>query len=85
MASQEDKACAEVDKFAAESGRGAFSQIDRKDVVDGFKDRINDPSKINQNQTGLCPSASVVYSIAKDKPLDYAKAIINLYDKVQQP
>jgi hypothetical protein len=80
LASQEDKACAEVDKFAAESARGAFTQINRTDVVEGFKERINDPSKIYQGQTGLCPSASVVYSIAKDKPLDYTKAIISLYD-----
>ena len=82
MASQEDKdrACAEVDKFAAKPGDGVFTKIKRADVVTGFKDRINDPSKIYQGNAGLCPSASVVYAIAKDRPLDYAKADIDLYD-----
>jgi hypothetical protein len=82
LASQEDKdkASAEVDKFAAKPGDGVFTKIKRADVVKGFKDRISDPSKIYQGNSGLCPSASVVYAIARDKPLEYAKAIIDLYE-----
>jgi hypothetical protein len=82
MATQADRdnAKAEVVKFAANPATGAFKKIDRGLVAKGLQVRIDDPIKINQGTAGLCPSAAVVYAIARDKPVEYAKAVMDLYD-----
>ena len=82
MASQieRDGAKKKVDEFAAKLTPGVFTSITRTQVVSGFKDRVDDPTKIYQGNAGLCPSASVVYALAKDKPREYVQMIIDLYE-----
>jgi hypothetical protein len=75
-----EQAKAEIDKFAAKPNQGVFTKIKREDVVKGFKERVDDPTKINQGNAGLCPSAGVVYSLARDKPKDYVNLVINLFE-----
>jgi hypothetical protein len=69
-----------ADDFAARTTGHAFACGTRADIADGLKVRVDQPEKIYQGNTGLCPSASVLYSIVKDKPVDYVKAVAALYE-----
>jgi hypothetical protein len=69
-----------ADDFAKRSTGPAFKCGTRAEIAAGLKVRIDNPEKINQGNTGLCPSASVLYAIALDKPEDYVKAVASLYE-----
>ena len=56
-----------------------FPHMPRSDVIQGLRDRINDPSKIDQDRTSLCGAAALMYCLAKDKPADYARYVVELY------
>jgi hypothetical protein len=75
-----DQAKTKIDEFGAKFLPGAFINIKRADVVKGFKERVDDPTKINQGNAGLCPSAAVVFSLAKDKPTEYVQLVVDLYE-----
>lgn len=75
-----DQAKAKIDEFAGKAGTGVFTKIKRDDVVKGFKARVDDPTNINQGNAGLCPSAGVIFSLAKDKPKEYVNLIVDLYE-----
>jgi len=63
------------------SGPRAFKTIPRLLVVDGLRERIENPGKINQFQAGVCPSAALLFSVARDFPAIYANFVIDLYEK----
>jgi hypothetical protein len=69
-----------ADDFAKRTTGPAFKCGTRADIVDGLKVRVDSPDKIFQGNTGLCPSATVLYAIALDKPEDYVKAVASLYE-----
>lgn len=70
-----------VNEFAARrSGGNLWKSITRKDLADGLLLRIDDPEKINQGHAGLCAPASLIYSLANDDPVSYARASIELWE-----
>ncbi|HEX2887498.1 hypothetical protein [Vineibacter terrae] len=69
-----------VNDFAAKTDAGAFKWLDRSTIASGLRARLNNPYLINQGQSGLCPSAAVVFQIARTKPEAYAQAVTDLFD-----
>ena len=69
-----------IDNFAKKLTPGAFPTLDRALVATQLRARVLDPSGINQGQSGLCPSAAVVYTVAKTNPVEYVKAVTQLFD-----
>ena len=69
-----------VEAFANRSSVGAFTQIARQDVAEGLRIRVRTPREINQGLAGVCPSASIVFIEARDRPVEYVKLVTSLYE-----
>jgi hypothetical protein len=69
-----------LDDFSARPSSSPYWLYPRRDVVAQLKERVNDPTKINQADTWLCGVTSVVRAWAQDTPVDYAWLGIQLYD-----
>jgi hypothetical protein len=70
-----------VNAFAARTkGGNLWKSITRKDLAAGLLERIADPTKINQGHAGLCAPASLIFSLANDDPVAYARAAIELWE-----
>lgn len=78
--SDQDDAKALVDDFEKRSGPNSWAHLDRSDVASGLRVRIDDPDKINQAGTSLCGPADFIRDIAEDRPQDYARAVIQLFE-----
>lgn len=57
----------------------AFPNISRSEVVDGLRDRLAEPTHIDQANTSLCGPASLMYCLASAKPALYAQYVVELY------
>ena len=78
---QQKAAKALVDAFALRTSAGVFTKIKRADVARTLRDRVDFPGAINQGTASLCPSAAMVYLEAKNRPIQYAQFVIDLYEK----
>ena len=79
-----DDALKLVDDFAALTPcPSVWPKLDQATIADGLKERIKDWNKIDQANTSLCGPAEFARDIAEDKPFDYAKAVIDLYQTGQ--
>jgi hypothetical protein len=70
-----------IREFEKRDGDGAFTKIERPKVAKQLRDKIEDPSKIDQGDSSLCGPAVFIYCLAKRKPKQYAQYIIDLYEK----
>jgi hypothetical protein len=70
-----------IREFEKRDGDEAFTNIERRKVAKQLRDRIENPSLINQGLSSLCGPAVFIYCLAKRKPKLYAKYIIDLYEK----
>ena len=68
-----------VDAFAPGGHEKGFARIERKDVVDGLRERIVDPSKQNQFKASLCGPAAFLYCVLEEHPEVYTQYVIDLY------
>ena len=69
-----------VNNFAARTGTGVWLHIDRADLAQGLRARIDNPDLINQEQASLCGPADFFHDQASDDPVTYARAAIELYE-----
>jgi hypothetical protein len=70
-----------INAFKARSGGGnLWKGMDRSRVANGALARIEDPDTINQREATLCGPAAFVHAIALDSPVDYANAIVHLFE-----
>ena len=69
-----------IDEFSKRTGPGTFIHLHRATIASELKARVTNPSLINQGQAGLCPSAAVVYSVARTNLPEYVKAVTQLYE-----
>jgi len=69
-----------IDEFSRRTGPGAFIHLHRATIASELRARVTNPSLINQGQAGLCPSAAVVYSLARNNRPEYVKAVTQLYE-----
>jgi hypothetical protein len=70
-----------INDYYVRRGQIAFKIISRYEVATGLRERIANPGKINQGRAGVCPAASLVHILAKDRPDVYARLVIDLYEK----
>lgn len=69
-----------IDRLRTAGGQGSWPFIDRRDVVDGARVRLADAGNINQGESSLCGPSSLLYSLIKKNPEDYASYIAQLYN-----
>jgi hypothetical protein len=72
-----------VDAMLARTGPVAFSGFRREDIGLGLRARILNPGLINQGGAGLCPVASILFTLAQSDPVGYATLVIDLLEKGQ--
>ncbi|WP_342359717.1 hypothetical protein [Terrarubrum flagellatum] len=72
-----DMAC----DFLERNGATSFPYLDRMDVGTGLLMRIASPGTFNQDQAGLCGPASLLYNVASDNPVAFARYAIDLFEK----
>lgn len=69
--------------FLEKSGGGVFSKLDRDEVGVGLLMRLANPGLMHQSGESLCGPASLLFSLAEDKPKAYAQLAIDLFEKGQ--
>jgi hypothetical protein len=57
----------------------AFPHIDHETYLEELIIRIKKPKSINQGQVGFCGPAAVLYALANDEPMTYARLATELY------
>jgi hypothetical protein len=65
--------------FDRDGHRSAFNNLQRSSIVQGLRDRVNNPRKINQNQGSLCGPAAFCYCVLSMRPHLYVAYVIDLY------
>jgi len=70
-----------IGAFEQRSTPTAFRNISRKAVADGLRDRIVDPSKIDQKSASLCGPAALVYDLASHDRVAYVTFVTKLYEE----
>jgi hypothetical protein len=69
-----------VTKFIGRNHKAAFMSINKNDFIEKLKERIDDPSTINQGATSLCGPAVVMFCWLYKRPDLYAQYVINVYE-----
>jgi hypothetical protein len=70
-----------VNDFAArKTGGNLWKSITRTDLANGLLVRLDNPELIEQGKAGLCAPASLIYSLANDDPVAYARAAVELWE-----
>ena len=70
-----------INDFERRTDKGTFPHIDRKKVANQLRERVRDPSLIDQLGSSLCGPAVFLYINALKNPKRYADYIIDLYEK----
>lgn len=78
--SDQDDAKALVDDFEKRTAPNSWPHLTRSEVASGLRSRIDDPDNIDQGNTSLCGPADFTRDIAEDRPKDYARAVIQLFE-----
>ncbi|MBV9286771.1 MAG: hypothetical protein JO288_02940 [Hyphomicrobiales bacterium] len=74
-----DYALSLVNAFAPGGHEKGFARIERRDVVEGLKQRVVDPSKQDQSAASLCGPAAFLYCVLEEHPEIYTQYVIDLY------
>lgn len=78
-----DSAIAKIQQFDSQGDAGVWPHVNRKDLVAGLIDRLNNPNNIFQAGTPLCGPSSFIRQVVIDNPDAYAQAAIDLYRRGQ--
>lgn len=70
---------AELAQLPSWQGTPAFPKIPAVDLARQLTARLQSPSRIDQGTSSLCGPAVFLYSLAKAKPMAYAKLVMDLY------
>ena len=66
--------------FLKRSGSRRFPKLDRDEVGVGMLMRIAAPGILRQDEGSLCGPAALLFSLASDRPVQYASTAIDLYE-----
>lgn len=77
--SAKDDAKALVDEFAAAGDADVWPNINKVDLIEPLKTRIDKPDTINQKKTSLCGPADFIRDLAIDRPVEYVQTVVSLY------
>jgi hypothetical protein len=72
-----------IDAFAMRTGTPAFRLLSRGYVAQGLRERVTDPTRVNQGMAPVCPSANVIYIEAKERPVSYVDFVTGLFEHGQ--
>jgi hypothetical protein len=67
--------------FLKRTSNGFFAHLDRDRVGIDLLLRVGNPEIMNQKPAGLCGPLAFLYNLASDKPLDYVRFAVELYEK----
>jgi hypothetical protein len=70
-------------EFAAKTGPGAFPQLSRQAVLEGLKERTQDPDSVKQGGSSLCGPSALMRSLLMDNPELYVRYATSLFDTGQ--
>jgi hypothetical protein len=75
-----------VDDFERDgSAGGVWRAITKAEVVSGLRERIGNKDGLNQHNTGLCATASLIHIQLQDDPVSFVTLAIGLYKAGQAP
>jgi hypothetical protein len=69
-----------LDDFAKNDKTPVFRNANRATVADEMRKRVDNPSLIDQGQSGTCGPASLVYDLLSRDPAIYVRAVQSLFD-----
>jgi hypothetical protein len=81
QSARQEYAAGMVCDFLERSGASRFPKLDRDEVGVGMLMRIANPGILNQDQGSLCGPAALLFGVASDRPMKYARFVIDLYEK----
>ena len=64
----------------AHQGKAAFPHIRRDQLYFSARERMEDPSRINQSLSSLCGPAALMFLVAKSRPSLYYRFVLDLYE-----
>ncbi len=67
--------------FLERTGPSRFPRLDRDQVGAGLLMRLANPSLLNQDGASLCGPAVLLFGMASDDPIAYARFAIDLFEK----
>lgn len=67
--------------FLKRHGNAKFKNLDRDRVGIELLMRLAKPSLIDQGKASLCGPSTLLFMVARDKPVEYARFAINLFEK----
>lgn len=78
--SQPSQAKAALDEFARSPHPGVWPHLDKHDIVQEIRLRLEDPFTVNQGPQPFCGPASVLFELVRKFPLRYVEICRNLYE-----
>jgi hypothetical protein len=78
--SASDTAKSFVDDWANKTDKSEWKNIDRADLAQGLKDRVDFPDLVSSDGVNLCGPAAYFRNLAEDKPIAYVNFGMQLYD-----
>jgi hypothetical protein len=79
--SASDTAKSFVDDWANKTDKSEWKNIDRADLAQGLKDRVDFPDLVSSDGVNLCGPAAYFRNLAEDKPIAYVNFGMQLYDQ----
>jgi hypothetical protein len=76
----QNEAIKQVEAFRARGGTGMWPKLDRNTIADQLIARIKNSNLVAQGNMDLCGPATMVRNIARDFPVRYAQAGIQLFE-----
>jgi hypothetical protein len=67
-------------KFARSTQTGVWNHLDKQQIIDDLRDRINNPYQIQQGEQPFCGPAAVVFELIRKQPARYIEICQNLYE-----
>lgn len=69
-----------VEAFRHRTSRPVWTKIQRNEVADQLKERIDTPKLIDQGPSAFCGPAAVLFEMARHMPRRYIQMVIDLYE-----
>ena len=69
-----------LNKFARSSQTGVWNHLDKQQIINDIRDRLNDPYKIQQGEQPFCAPAAVGFELIRKQPHRYIEICQSLYE-----
>lgn len=74
-----DQARALVGSLERTAPTGVFTKINFRDLANGLRQKLAQPSSIDQGGSSLCGPAALVYGVLTRDPVEYVTFVVDLY------